>query len=70
MIVSPGPQQAEFSADQIMDGIVLALRDRKLDLIPSLLRLLAVQDPVYARQVLDALSGELLVKYRLVGDHD
>lgn len=68
MIIGPGPQEAEFTADQIMDGIAGALRDRELEVIPGLLRLLAIQDPIRARQVLDALSGQLLLTYGDVGE--
>jgi len=48
--------QPEFTPDQIMEGIASALRERRLDVIPGLLKLLAVQDPDRAQSVLDAFD--------------
>lgn len=54
---APSPAKHEFTPEQIEQGIALALRDRELTVIPGLVKLLAVQDPVRAQRVLDALRG-------------
>ena len=51
----------EFTSAQILDGINHAIKARDFEVIPSLLRLLAVQDPHAAQAVLDTVSlGEAL----------
>lgn len=49
----------EFTVDQIEAGIVLALRRGDFSVIPSLVTLIAVQDPARAQLVLDALRGRI-----------
>lgn len=54
-----------FTPDQIVEGIGRAIRDREFEMVPPLLRLLAVQDPHLAERVLtglqDALAGKVTV---------
>lgn len=45
-----------FTPEQILEGINRALRDRELYVIPGLIRLLAIQDPHKAQEVLDAIE--------------
>ncbi|WP_027947194.1 hypothetical protein [Amycolatopsis taiwanensis] len=47
----------EFTPDQIVQGIARAVRERAFDVIPSLITLLALQDPDRAQKALDALQG-------------
>lgn len=56
----------EFTPDQIEDAIARAVKDHEFDVIPSLVRLLAVQSPDRAQRVLDALQGRYTVN--LVGE--
>jgi Holliday junction resolvasome RuvABC endonuclease subunit len=46
----------EFTDEQIADAIVSAIRERKYDTARSLIHLLAVQNPQYAQDVLDAIG--------------
>lgn len=46
----------ELTSSQIEQGIFIALRERDLQVIPSLLRLLAVQDPSRAQSILDGIN--------------
>lgn len=51
----------EFTPDQIEEAIAHAVREREFSIIPSLVRLLAVQSPERARLVLEALHGRYTV---------
>lgn len=55
----------EFTPAQIEAGIAHALDDREFDLIPSLIKLLALQDPHRAQEVLDALTGQVTIKVQV-----
>lgn len=46
----------EFTPDQIVDGITHAIREREFDVVPSLIKLLAVQDPRRAQAVLNSIE--------------
>lgn len=45
-----------FTPDQIVDGITQAIHDRELEVVPSLIKLLATQDPQRAQDVLDTID--------------
>lgn len=45
-----------FTPDQIVDGITQAIHDREFEVVPSLIQLLAVQDPQRAQDVLDTID--------------
>jgi putative heme iron utilization protein len=55
----------EFTPDQIEQGIAKAVQEREFDVIPSLVKLLAVQDPHRAQRVLDALHGRVTLTVQL-----
>lgn len=46
----------EFTSDQISETIATAIRDRDLHVVPGLIRLLALQDPGRAQEVLDTVE--------------
>lgn len=46
----------EFTSDQISETIAHAIRKRDFEVIPGLMRLLAVQDPTAAQAILDAVE--------------
>lgn len=46
----------EYTSDQIVHSIETALHDGDVSVIPGLLRLLSVQDPLRAGQVLDVIE--------------
>lgn len=46
----------EFTSEQIQDTIAEAIRRRDLDVVPGLVRLLAIQDPAAAQAVLDSVE--------------
>lgn len=46
----------EFTPDQIVDGISSAIRERKFAVVESLLKMLAVQDPGRAQDILDTID--------------
>lgn len=46
----------EFTPDEIEAGIVRAIHDRELEIVPSLIKLLALQDPARAQAVLDTVK--------------
>jgi len=46
----------EFTTEQILAGISHAIRERDFEVVPSLVKLLAAQDPRAAQGVLDAVS--------------
>jgi len=46
----------DFTADQIVQGIETALREREIDVIPGLIKLLAGKDPARAQAVYDTLQ--------------
>ena len=46
-----------FTADEIEAGIGAAVRERNFDVIPGLVKLLALQDPARAHAALDALHA-------------
>jgi hypothetical protein len=58
----------EFTPDQIEHGIARAVQDREFDVIPGLVKLLAVQAPDRAQRVLDALQGRYTVTVDLRAD--
>lgn len=43
----------EFTPDEIVAGIQKALAERELEVVPGLIKLLAVQDPHRAQAILD-----------------
>jgi hypothetical protein len=51
----------EFTPDQIVEGIETALADHQVTVIPGLIKLLAVQDPRRAQQVLDTIETGLTI---------
>jgi hypothetical protein len=51
----------EFTPDQIVSGIHQAMKDRELNVIPSLIKLLATQVPYRAQDILDAFEIAQLV---------
>jgi hypothetical protein len=50
--------EPEFTSDQIEHGIACAVEERNFDVIPALVKLLAIQDPARAQTVYDALRGK------------
>jgi hypothetical protein len=46
----------EFTSDQITETIATAIRERDLDVVPGLIRLLALQDPGRAQLILDTVD--------------
>lgn len=54
----------EFTPDQIEEGIAHAVRAREFSVIPSLVRLLAVQSPDRAQRAFEALQGRYTVDLR------
>jgi hypothetical protein len=46
----------EFTSDQITETIAHAIRERDFEVVPGLIRLLAVQDPGRAQDVLDTVE--------------
>ena len=46
----------EFTPDQIEASIARAIHDRELAVVPSLIRLLAVQAPDRARLIMDTMK--------------
>ncbi|HKS46743.1 MAG TPA: hypothetical protein VJT49_16850 [Amycolatopsis sp.] len=59
------PTTHEFTPDQIEAGIASALDKHKFDVIPSLIKLLALQDPERAQKALDALHGRYTLQVQL-----
>lgn len=57
----------EFTPDQIEHGIACAVKERNFEVIPGLVKLLAVQDPERARRVLDELEGKATITFDLGG---
>lgn len=57
----------EFTPDQIEHGIACAVRERNFDVIPSLVQLLAIQDPTRAQTVLGQLRGIATITFALGG---
>lgn len=55
----------EFTPDQIEQGIASAVRDREFNVIPGLIKLLALKDPVRAQDVLDQLRGRVTIEVQL-----
>lgn len=51
-----------YSDDQILEGISRALVARDMPGVVNLLRMLAVQAPGLARQIVDAAGGKLTVQ--------
>lgn len=49
--------QSEYSTEQLLDAIALAVKDRAFDAVAALLRRLAVQDPHVAQAVLDTVAA-------------
>jgi hypothetical protein len=49
----------DFTPDEIEQGITTALHERKLTVVPSLIKLLALQDPARAQSVLDTIDMAL-----------
>ncbi|MEV6897480.1 hypothetical protein [Amycolatopsis sp. NPDC051372] len=58
----------EFTPDQIEHGIACAVSERNFDVIPSLVKLLAIQDPSRAQKVLDALRGRVTLHLAITGE--
>ncbi|WP_432846008.1 hypothetical protein ACQPXB_36045 [Amycolatopsis sp. CA-161197] len=54
--------EREFTPDQIEHGIACAVKERNFEVIPSLVELLAIQDPRRAQTVLDALHGRITIE--------
>lgn len=53
----------EYTPDQITETIANAIRDREFDVVPGLIRLLALQDPGRAQEVLDTIqAGQIIAK--------
>lgn len=46
----------QFTSDQIAETIAHAIQERDFDVIPALIRLLAIQDPGRAQDVLDTFD--------------
>lgn len=46
----------EFTSDQITETIAIAIRDREFEVVPGLIRLLALQDPGRAQLILDTVD--------------
>jgi hypothetical protein len=46
----------QFTPDQIVDGITQAIREHQFGIVESLLKLLAVQDPGRAQDILDTID--------------
>jgi hypothetical protein len=46
----------EFTSDQITETIAHAIREHDFEVIPGLIRLLAVQHPARAQEVLDTFE--------------
>lgn len=51
----------EFTSDQITETIAGAIRDREFEVVPGLIRLLAVQDPDRAQEVLDTIEAAQVI---------
>lgn len=51
----------EFTSDQITETIANAIRDRDLEVVPGLIRLLAIQDPGRAQEVLDTIQAAQII---------
>lgn len=51
----------EFTSDQISETIATAIRDREFEVVPGLIRLLAVQDPGRAQEVLDTIEAAQII---------
>lgn len=51
----------EFTSDQITETIATAIRERDLDVVPGLIRLLALQDPGRAQEVLDTFEAAQVI---------
>lgn len=57
------PAEPEFTVEQIEQAISWAIRDREFDVVPSLLKLLAVRAPDHAQVIYDAIvHGTYTVK--------
>jgi hypothetical protein len=54
-------QTYEFTPDQIVEGIEQAIHDGEVAVVPSLIKLLAVQDPRRAQQVLDTIEAGIAI---------
>jgi len=53
----------EFTSDQITETIATAIRERDFEVVPGLVRLLALQDPNRAQEVLDTIqAGQIIAK--------
>lgn len=51
----------EFTPDQIVDAIVHALHEHDVKAVPGLIKLLALQDPRRAQDVLDTIKAGLAI---------
>lgn len=53
---------AEFSADQIEEGITYALAEGDVQIVPPLIALLAVRDPARAKRISNAIQVALAMR--------
>jgi hypothetical protein len=52
----------EFTDDQIVDGIVAAIADRRFDVVEGLVALLAVQNPTRAADVVAGVRAGVALR--------
>lgn len=64
-ITSDRTERPQFTSDQIVAGIVHAIRNLDFGVVPGLVKLLAVQDPQRAQEVLDQLHGRVRIEVQL-----
>jgi hypothetical protein len=55
----------EYTSDQITETIAVAIRERDFEVVPGLIRLLAMQDPGRAQLILDTVEvARIIAKAR------
>jgi len=57
---------AEFTSEQIIQGIAAAIREHDFKVVPGLIKLLALQDPVQAQDLLESMKHVMAA--RGIGD--
>lgn len=51
--------EPEYTADQIEQGVINALKDQDVAAVPPLIQMLALRDPQRAQELLDVITATL-----------
>jgi hypothetical protein len=62
--------RTDFTPDEIVHGIAVAIERLDFGVIPGLVKYLATKDPHRAQKVLDALNGRITIDVRAAWARD